>query len=92
LNIFTTTGRAIGDPQTGHTLAGKTKCMFVIEADAEANDLPLRFSCVTFGGVAERAAEIVDGNHLLVSGKLVGNAHTKSMNMIVNNIEVLGEN
>ncbi len=40
MNIFVTTGRLIGDPQTGQTQAGKAKAIFVIEADAQPGDLP----------------------------------------------------
>jgi hypothetical protein len=91
MNVFTFTGHAIGNPQTGRTQADKTKTMFIVEADPNAGDLPLRFSCVAFGGIAEQAAEITDRDRLLLTGKMIGNAYNKSMNVIVSSLEFLGE-
>jgi len=92
LNVFTFTGRVIGNPQNGHTRAGKATCTFIVESDREADDLPLRFTCVTFAGVAEQAAEITPDDHLFLSGKIVGNSFTRAMNVIVNHIKFLGGN
>ncbi len=92
MNVFITTGRMIGSPQTGRTKADKPKTMFIVEADAEPNDLPLRFSCTCFGSLAERVAEIADADRIILTGKLVGKSFNRSMSLIANSVETLGGN
>src|SRR2546430_4458975 len=89
MNSLILNGVVVGNPKASQTKEGATKCVFVVEIDGR--DLPLRFTVVAFGGPGETAGSLVDGDEILLSGRMVASVPTKTMSIIANNIEFLTE-
>ena len=87
MNVVTMNGRAIGSPKDGATQSGTMKTTFVVETDG--NELPLRFSCIAFGACAERALQLVDGDEILLTGRMAASAFNRAMTVVVSSLEVL---
>jgi|SRR5437867_13421504 len=88
MNVLAMNAFALGNAVARTNEQGTPKTIFTVETDAE---LPLRFNCIAFGSSAERASKIVEGDEVLLSGKLTTNAATKKMTVVVNAIEILTE-
>ncbi len=87
MNVLTLTGRAVGSPKDSATQTGTAKTMFVLETDG--GELPLRFACIAFGACAERASQIVDGDEILLTGRMAASAFNRSMTVVVSSMEIL---
>src|SRR5437879_5293487 len=89
MNSLILNGVVVGNPKASQTKEGATKCVFVVETDGR--DLPLRFNVLAFGGPGETASKLLDGDEILLSGRMVASVPSKTMSIIANNIEVLAE-
>jgi len=89
MNVLTMNAFALGHAVTRKNEQGTLKTIFAVETDG--GELPLHFNCITFGLSAERASKIVEGDEVLLSGKLTTSAATKKMTVVVNAIEILTE-
>lgn len=89
MNILTLNGFALSNAVARENGRGTLKTNFTVETDG--GELPLRFNCIAFGTSAERAAKIIEGDEVILSGRLNANAATKKMTVVVNSIEILTE-
>jgi single-stranded DNA-binding protein len=89
MNVLTLNGFALSNAATRQNERGTLKTVFNVETDG--GELPLHFSCIAFGTSAERAAKIVEGDEVLLSGRLNANAATKKMTVVVNTVEIMTE-
>jgi hypothetical protein len=70
VNSLILNGVVVGNPKASQTKEGAAKCVFVVETDGR--DLPLRFNVLAFGGPGETASKLIDGDEILLSGRMVG--------------------
>jgi single-stranded DNA-binding protein len=87
MNSVIMNGRIVSSPKTILTKNGSTKSVFCIEIDGR--DLPLRFSVVCFGNPAEVASKLIEGDEVLLCGRLVASAVTKQMAIVASALELL---
>jgi single-stranded DNA-binding protein len=87
MNILTMSARAMSYPNTRETENGTMKSTFTVET--AGGELPLRFNCLAFGTTSDVASKIVEGDLLLLTGRLTTSALTRSMTVVVTRIEVL---
>ena len=89
MNSVILNANVVGNPKISQTQNGATKAVFTVQTDGR--DLPLYFQIVAFGNPAETASRLLDGDEILISGRMVASAVTKTMSIIANGIEVLTE-
>jgi len=89
MNSLILNGVVVGDPKATQTKEGAAKCVFVVGTDGK--DLPLRVTVIAFGGPAEAAASLLDGDEILLAGRMVASAFNKTMAIVANAVEVLEE-
>src|SRR5712692_4121728 len=87
MNSLILNGVMVGDPKATTTKEGAAKCVFVVETDGK--DLPLRFTVIAFGGPAEAASKLLDGDEILIAGRMVASAFNKTMAIVANAVELL---
>jgi hypothetical protein len=87
MNSLILNGNVLGNPKITQTKDGATKTILTVETDGK--DLPLRFTVLAFGGVAEKASRLVDRDEILLSGRMVASAPTKTMAIVANSLEFL---
>ena len=89
MNVITMNGCAVGSPKDGATQTGTVRTTFVLETDG--GELPLRFNCICFGACAEKAAGIVDGDEVLLTGRMTASTYTahRAMTVVATNLEIL---
>jgi hypothetical protein len=86
VNAIILNGRVIGNPKASLARNGVAKTIVIVETDGR--DLPLRFTCIGFGYAANAASKVVDGDEVLVCGRLAADSNTKTMSVICNSIEL----
>jgi Single-strand binding protein family len=89
MNVVMLTGEVVSAPKVSAATDGTPKTSFTIEVDG--GTLPLRFAILCFGGTANTAAQLVEGDCIALSGKMTAHAFTRSMNVVANQIEILTE-
>ena len=89
MNSLILNGVVVGDPKATTTKEGAAKCVFVVETDGK--DLPLRFTVIAFGNPAEMASKFLDGDEVLIAGRMVASAFNKTMAIVANAVELLYE-
>jgi hypothetical protein len=80
-------GVLVGAPKSSETNTGTLKTIFTLSTDGR--DLPLYFHVVSFGLPAAAAAKLVDGDAILLSGRMVASTATKTLSIVANSIENL---
>lgn len=90
MNALILNGVVVNHPKTSETKDGALKTTFTISTDGR--DLPLHFSVLSFGNAASTASKLIQGDEVLVSGRLVASLITKTMSIVANSIEILFEN
>jgi len=89
VNNLTMTATILGKPQTSQTHEKALRARFTVESDG--GELPLRFLILAYGHQAQTASELQDGDEVMVSGRMVVNAGTRTMAIICNALEFLFE-
>ena len=89
MNVVMMTGEVVSAPNAKAASDGTPKTSFGIEVDG--GRLPLRFSVLCFGGAANIAARLVEGDYVALSGRLSAHAVSRTITLIANNIEKLTE-
>ena len=90
MNSIILSGVVASHPKTSETKDGALKTTFTISTDGR--DLPLHFTVLSFGNRAGTASKLVQGDEVLLSGRLVASAPTRTMSIVANSIEFLFEN
>jgi len=90
MNSVILNGVVSSHPKTSETKDGALKTTFTISTDGR--DLPLHFTVLSFGNPASTASKLIEGDEILVSGRLVASSITKTMSIVANSIEILFEN
>lgn len=85
MNALIMNGRVVGSVKASQTREGAAKAVLTIETDGR--DLPLRFHIVSFGNAAKAASQLIEGDEVLISGRMVASTVTKSMSIVANSIE-----
>jgi hypothetical protein len=87
MNAVIMQGVVVGPPKTSETSTGALKSVFTLSTDGK--DLPLYFHVLSFGLPAIAASKLVDGDAVLLNGRLVASAHTRTMSIVAASIENL---
>jgi hypothetical protein len=89
MNNITMTATIVGTPQTSTTHERALRARFTVETSG--GELPLRFIILSYGNQAKAASALQDGDEVLVTGRMVASAATKSIAVICNALEFLFE-
>ena len=89
MNNLTMMATIIGTPETSQTNEKALRARFTVQTDG--GQLPLRFLILAYGNQAQTVSELRDGDEVMVSGRMVVNAGTKTMAVIANSVEFLFE-
>jgi single-stranded DNA-binding protein len=87
MNSVILNGNVIGTPKVTQTKDGQTKANLTVRTDGR--DMPLNFSVIAFGRPADTASHLIEGDEVLISGRMVASAVTKTMAITANAIEFL---
>jgi single-stranded DNA-binding protein len=90
MNSIILNGNIAGDVKVSETKDGARKAAFQLSTDGR--DLALYFRCVCFGTPAGVAASLVDGDEVLITGRLVANTMTKGITLVIHSMEILSSN
>ena len=89
MNTLTMVATIIGAPQTSQTGEKALRARFTVETSG--GELPLRFVILAYGNQAKTVSELRAGDEILVSGRMVVSAGTRTMAVIANSVEFLFE-
>jgi hypothetical protein len=87
MNSLILNGIVVGAPKMSETSTGAPKSIMTISTDGK--DLPLYFHVLSFGLPAIAASKLVDGDAILLSGRMVASTLTKTMSIVAHSIENL---
>jgi len=87
MNSVILNGNVVGTPKITQTKDRQNKAVLTVTTDGR--DLPLNFSVIAFGRPADTASKLIDGDEVLISGRMVASAATKTMCITANAIEFL---
>ena len=89
MNVLMLIGEVVSAPKVSAATDGTPKTSFTIAVDG--GTLPLHFAVLCFGGAANRAGQLVEGDCIALSGKMTAHAVNRTMNVVANQIELLTE-
>jgi len=87
--VASITGTVISELQETKTASGIQRADFIIQSEDEGS-LPLRYACVAFGKIGERAVkEIKSGTVLSCFGRFYAGGSDKKICLTISGFEVL---